>query len=297
MKHAIIVFVHQLPEQLNLFLEQILTDTSMDIYIHINKKYDSLRKDIIKNDRIVISKNNIEVDWAGSKLLQAVLNMLREVRATGKEYGQILIATGQDMLIRKGIDEFLTENCKEVFLEAYEEDNKRRAFLLHKWPKCYRRRIDFKLHPTKIMRRLRLELFQLGLPYAKKKVEYDVSKVVFYRNWFWGAIPVDVVDYILEFLDKNPTFWDIYQDSLAADEGFVVTVLMMSPYKDRIHYKENGRSESLTHITSRSNGHPLIITKADIEALDKSPLFFSRKFDIRVDREVVDYYHDKICNK
>ncbi len=296
MKHAIILFVHHLPEQINVFVEQLLSDTTMDVYIHLNKRYESLREEIIQNDRVIVSHNNIEVEWGGDTIIKAVLNMLREVRFSGKEYGQILIATGQDMLIKKGLDDFLTSNCGEVFLEAYKDDKRRRAFLLHNWPERFKHRIDFKFNPTKMERRLRLELFTLGLPLAKKKVSYDTKNIIFYRNWFWGAIPAEIVDYILKFLDDNPTFWEIYEGSLIADEGLIVTILMMSPYKDRIKFKKNGRSDSLTHIMSRSNGHPKTITMSDVAELDNSNLYLARKFDYRVDREVVDYYLDKICN-
>ncbi len=42
MKKAVIVLVHQLPEQVNIFLEQLLVDKETDIYVHVNKLYENI---------------------------------------------------------------------------------------------------------------------------------------------------------------------------------------------------------------------------------------------------------------
>lgn len=293
MKNAIIILVHQLPEQVNMFLRQLLETTEMDIYIHINKRYDNLRDSLLKDERISITKNNIEITWGGDGLLNAVLLMLKEVKETGKLYGHVLVNTGQDLLIKKGLDEFLEEHKGQVFYEGYEQDKRRRAFLLYEWPDRYRQLMDSKWNPNKIIRRLRLELFSRGYPFSKKKVTVDTEKIVFYRNWFWGALPYEVMTYILNYVEANPEYMGIYRNALVPEEGFFMTLIMMSPFKDRIQFK-NGRSDSLTNVLSRSNGHPIVVKYEDIEELNKSPFFFARKFDSRVDDKVVNYYYELI---
>lgn len=293
MKNAIIILVHQLPEQVNMFIRQILETTEMDIYIHINKKYDNLRNDLLKDERISITNNNIEITWGGDGLLNAVLLMLKEVRATGKPYGHVLINTGQDLLIKKGLDDYLAEHKGEVFYEGYEQDKRRRAFLLYKWPDRYRQLMDSKWNPNKIIRRIRLELFTRGYPFSKKKMTIDTKEIVFYRNWFWGALPFDVMAYILDYVEIHPEYMEIYRNALVPEEGFFMTLIMRSPFRDRIQFMK-GHSDSLTNVLSRSNGHPTVVKYEDIEELDKSPFFFARKFDSRVDNKVVNHYYELI---
>lgn len=295
MKNAIIILVHHLPEQVNIFLKQILTSTDMDIFIHINKKYDALRDQLLKDDRIIITKNNIEITWGGDGLLNAVLLMLKEVRDTGKHYGHVLINTGQDLLIKNGLDEFLETHKGQVFFEGYEQDKRRRAFLLYKWPEKYRQLMDSKTNPYKILRRFRLELFTRGFPFLKKKVSVNVKSITFFRNWFWGALPFEVMEFILDYIEKNPKYMEIYHNALVPEEGFFLTLIMRSPYKDGVVFT-NGRSESLTNVLSRSNGHPVVVKYDDIVELDKSPFFFARKFDMRTDSKVIDYYQSKILS-
>ena len=291
-----ILLVHQLPEQVNMFLEQILDTTSLDVYIHVNKRNDNLRDSLLKHERIFYVENNVEITWGSEGIITAILNALKVVNDTKINYGHVLINTGQDMIIRPGLDQFLNEHSEEIYFESYLQDKRRRAFLLYKWPNHYRKLMDFKFNPYKILRRLRLELFTLGFPFCKKRVSYPIEKIKFYRNWFWGALPLKVVQYILDFIKENPDFMDIYKGALVPEEGFMVTIIMMSPFKDWIHFDENGYSKSLTNVLGRSNGHPTIVRYSDIKELDNSDYFFSRKFDIRIDSNVVHYYYNKSNN-
>lgn len=293
MKKAFIILAHQLPDQLNIFINQLLADPDNDIFIHVNKKNETLKKDIIKSKRVFVTDNNIEITWGSDDILKAVIIMLRQVKKSRNDYKYVMLCSGQDLQVRDGLDKFLTDNYGKVFVDGYEDDKKRRAFLLHEWPERYRRLIDFKLHPIKLFRRFRLEIFKLGIPINIKEVNYDVSAVTFYRNWFWSAMPDFIVDYIIDYLDRNPTFWEIYDNALVPEEGFLSTIIMNSQYKDCIDYID-GRSQSLTYDGPRKNGHSSVITIDDIDAIKNSGKFFARKFDIRKDRDVIEHFVNHI---
>ena len=295
MRNAIIILVHQLPEQVNIFLNQLLKATNMDIYIHINKRYDSIREQLLKDERIIIPSDNVEITWGSDEILKAILLMFRHIEESGNEYGHVLINTGQDLLVKKGLDDYLEANKKQIFFEGYQQDARRRAFLLYNWPSQYRQLMDSKWNPNKILRRLRIELFTRGWPFGKKKLSVDTKKIVFYRNWFWGAIPYEVMNYILDYTEKNTEYMGIYSNALVPEEGFFLTLIMRSQYNDWVHFV-NGRSNSLTSVLSRSNGHPTVVKYEDIQEIDHSEFYFARKFDIRIDKKVIQYYNDKILN-
>lgn len=289
MRKAFIVLAHQMPEQLNLFLSQLLSMPETEVFIHVNKKNESIKKSISNDDRIHISNNNISIEWGSDSILKALIIMLREVKKSQNSFDYVFLSSGQDLLVRNGIDDYLDEHNGEIFIDGYEADRRERAFLLYNWPDKYRKLMDSKLNPNKIMRRIRLELFKRGVPFAKKEVEYDTETIKFYRNWFWCAMPEEVAEYIIDFLDNNPRFWSIYENALVPEEGFFSTIIMNSPYADRIKYKD-GRSESLTYDGPRSNGHSSVIRMADIVNIEKSGKFLARKFDYRVDNNVVQYF-------
>lgn len=294
MKKVFVVMAHQLPDQLNVFISQLLSLPDSEVFVHVNKRNDEIKKQLIADKRVHVSDNNIPVVWASDSFITAILNTMREVRASKIDYDYLFLCSGQDLLVKNGIDEFLEAHKGEYFIDGYEEDKKRRAFLLYKWPSKYIRLIDNKLNPTKIMRRLRIELFKRGFPFFKKKVEYNTKDIVFYRNWFWSAMPKDIADYMLQFLDENPGFGSIYKDSLAADEGIFLTLIMNSPFKNRVKFNGNGRSHSLHYDGKRSNGHSTVITSDEINDIESENCFFARKFDSRIDKDVIRYFAKKL---
>lgn len=293
-KNAMIILIHKMPEQVNLFLEQLLADTTMDIFIHVNKKYDKIREGLIKNERIHVPTNNVEIVWGDDNILRAILLMLQEVRNTRIDYGYVLINTGQDMLLKSGIDYFLDKQHNKIFIDGHEENNKRRAFVMHRWPDYYRKLMDFKLHPIKIMRRFRIE-FYTRFPIFEKKTKFDTSNVTFYYNEFWCAIPKEVAWYVLDFCNNNPAFLDIYREGLVPEEAFMLTLLMRSEYKNWIEFDETGHSHNLTFLKATVNGHTETNLIEDVDVLDNSGCFFSRKFDLNIDKEIVMHYYKKIC--
>lgn len=295
MKHAIIIFAHQLPEQLNIFIDQLLSYPDFDVYIHINKRYDSMRHFIREDERVHITTNNVIVDWGSDNFIRAMVLMFREVIESGIDYKQVVLVSGQDLLIRDGLDKFLDQNVEEIFSNIYEDDVKRRKLVLNRWPAPYRRLIKSRWSPAKWGRAIHWQLVMHGCTLFKKKLEYNTDGIVFYKNFFWGVIPLVVIKWMIQFIDTNPSFISIYKDGLMTEEAFTGTLIMMSPYKDWVHFDDNCVAHDLTFTLAFKNNHPLIIKNADIDLLNNRKEFFARKFDIRVDKEVVLYYHNKIC--
>lgn len=294
-KNAIVLLVHHMQEQVNMYLDQLLVGTDMDIYLHVDKNVDSeaFRDKLLKNKRIRITNNNVPVRWADYGLQLAYLNVTKEIIETGIDYNYILWGTGQDLLIRGGVDNFLAQYGKKIFIHGYEDNKRRRAFVMHKWSDNYRRLIDFKLHPVKIMRRARLEFYTL-FQIWEKKTEVDFSDVVFYYNDQWAAYPLEVAKYIVDFWQNNPGYMKIFEDALVTEEAFTLTIIMRSKYKDWVEFDNKGESHDLFYLKGFGNGHPYVVRMDDISTLEASGKFFSRKFDIRKDKEVVDYFCNKI---
>ncbi len=296
MKIAVAIIAHQLPEQLNLFIRQLLVDPEIDIYVHVNKRNEEIAGQILHSDRVFVTKKNIPVSWGSDGVLKAIIQLFREIAESSKEYGYVVICSGQDLIIKRGLNSFLQNANNMVFISGDGEDNSfSRAKLLHKWPSYYKRRLDSKFNPLRIARSIRFRLIIRFPWYARKRTSYDFSNVVFYHDLFWGAMPMAIMRYILQFIDDNPSFYEIYENSFIPEESFFTTVIMMSPYSNRIEFI-NGKSESLTYTAPIVNSHPPILKKNSIKEMEESGKFFARKFDIRVDREVIDHFFSMICS-
>lgn len=294
MKKAFIILAHQLPEQLNVFTEQILCDSESEAFIHVNKLCENIIPKINLNERVHISKNNIAIHWGSDEVLQALLIMMKEVLDYNKTFDYVIICTGQDLLINNGLDDFLKTNYGKVIIEVCKAEGDFynryvRARLLYKWPEIYRRKYDFRYHPFRLMRAIRYRYTLTGKwPFSKKKVDYDVSNMTFFKDWYWSAIPIDVVSFIINFMSNNPTYWSIYKNGYLPEEGFITTLLMNNGMSDRLLDK------TMTYIKPMRNNHPPIFTVSDIDELEICGCSIARKFDMRVDGKVIEYYKDKL---
>jgi hypothetical protein len=268
----------------------------MDIYIHINTRFDSIREKIIKHERVFIAENCVPIYWGDDGIFLAMVNMFRAVLSSGKCYGHVLICSGQDLLVRKGIDEFLTDNSERVYLYAYESDRLRRNFILHKYPRIFKQLLDKRWDPRKILRSSYMRLIGKFPSLFLRNIRYDVSQIKFYYSTFWGALPLVVVKDIIDRFDNDEDLLYLYKGSFIPEESFLATFVMSSKYKDWLEFNEKGVSSSLTYILRVENGHPPVITMNDVKRVEDSKAFFARKFDLRVDSDVINLFINKTHN-
>lgn len=89
---------------------------------------------------------------------------------------------------------------------------------------------------------------------------------------------------------------ELYNGAFTAEERFLATLIMMSPYSDWVKFGENGRAKSLTYIGEMEHKyHPPVVIMDDIPKIEQSGAFFARKFDLKTNPEVIMYFHKKIC--
>lgn len=292
MKKAYVITIYNHIEYFNKFIKQLLSDGTSDVFVHVDKKYDYLKNQIAKDSRVYIIDNNISVEWGGWSQLLAIIELWKQATSNEK-YDWIILCSGQDIMVKKNIDEYLLNHRNEIFIDSWEDDKTRRSFLLYKWPKKYFRIIDTKLSLTRLRRVLRIKLFRTGLPFGKRKINYDVKNITFYKNWFWSCIPGEVIEWILHYMETHPDYIEVFK-GYVAEEGFITTTIMLSPYKDWIKFDDTGKSHSLTYRRPSINNHPPILVRDDIKEVDdKEYCFFARKVsDIGEGAEFVKYYFD-----
>lgn len=301
MKKAIIVIAHQKPEQLNLFLEQLLHDQDTYVFLHINKLCEDILPSIKRQERLVITENRFVIHWGSDEILQAILSLFTEILKSAIAFEYVLICTGQDLLIKSDLDRFLSKHKNQVFVDCDNRETQymdlyERARLLYRWPEVYRRKYDNRYHPFRILRSIHFRTLLKQPPFGKKIVDYDVTQMTFYKDYWQCGLPIEVVEYILKFISDNPGYMDIYKGAYIPEEGFITTIVMNSKYKSRIVFHGN-ISESITLRGDERNDHPIIFTMKDLERLDNSDCYFARKFDIDVDREIIQYLVERVKGK
>jgi hypothetical protein len=104
-----------------------------------------------------------------------------------------------------------------------------------------------------------------------------------YGGWAWFTLRREAARYVNEFLREHPEVESHYRRTVTAEESLVQTVLANARrfrlVDDDFRYIDYSHAD---------RGSPRVLTTADVPMLAAGPWHFARKFDLGVDREVLD---------
>lgn len=288
MRIAILVQCHKNIEQINMFLDA-MKHPSFTFFVHLDKKvcFDS---DIANRDDVIVlpDEMRINVQWAMMSQIDASLNLMYYAKAHG-EYDYFWLCSGQCFPIKTPeeiIEYFIKYNCMQ-FIHLFDSYNnnlgrennydKRNAVF---YPRC--------IQGNSLWRRISKRVFtELTGGYNKTWFwarRRPVDGMQFYFGSQWICLSDPCVDWIFSYLNTNPQFYEFYKNCHTPDESFFQTLVMNSPYAskcmDYLHYID----------WSKGRNNPKILTVDDLDALLSSDKLMARKFDISVDRKVVDFF-------
>ena len=89
------------------------------------------------------------------------------------------------------------------------------------------------------------------------------------------------MQWIVDYLNEHIEYGKFFEHSLCPDECFFQTLVMNSPFassvKPYLHYIKWGKGKS----------SPRILTESDYQEIVDSSKLMARKFDIDVDKEII----------
>jgi hypothetical protein len=284
---AYILQIHKNPDQVNMFINQLISEGLADVFIHIDKrKYEQLSGKLVKNKHVKVLEKSIICEWGDISQVDTTIMLLREVVASNNHYDFVCLRSGQDLLVKDGFKEFLLENKNKVFMDFKSVTKKNMCAMEIKWPKKARSRYT-SAHPIRIFRRVLQDLYSIGINLFPNK-NFWPKEYSFYKGSQWFTIPFEVAKYIIDFLDDNEWYYNYFKNTFTPDEWFFHTLIMNS------HFKSNVTNNNLLFLKwgekfSERNS-PQCLTMADIHVIEKSDNFFARKFDENIDKPVIEYY-------
>lgn len=285
---AYLLLAHKCPAQINIFISQLLNYGDCDIYVHVDKKAEHISQQIIKNENVfIISKYS--VSWGSFEIPKSALLLMKMAVESGKIYTHYYFGSCQDLLVKRGMYEFLAKNPNDIFMRINKKiEDRERASARYRvrWPRRFMIRGDF--NPYRFIRGIIQHLCQIGIIYRRNEIELP-SNVIIYEGRTWFIAPANVIEYIVKYTEENPGFVDFWKDSLASDLMFFQTIIMNSEYKehikDELMYVNFGK-------TFGTWNHPLDITIEDDAKINKGNYFCARKFGDS-DIDVVRYFLKK----
>lgn len=122
--------------------------------------------------------------------------------------------------------------------------------------------------------------------YTIFKRKYPIRNLQFYYGPSWVCLSREFVEWMLNYINLHPEFISYLQHSLNPDESIFQTLLMNSPFastrRNYLHYVD------WSDRIGKPRNSPNTLVLKDYEQIKKSGYLMARKFDITVDRNIVE---------
>lgn len=278
-RHAYCIMAHNNWDQLQVLID-VLDDTTNDIYLHIDAKsldsYNRWGKVSTRWSNLKCIKSH-DVRWSDISQADVEVDLFREALLSGESYARIHLISGVDLPLKpqRDIHTFF-KNRKEEFIDVCE-------------PPQYIKRIKYYHFFVRNRRKYRLAemtrkmLILLQLPFINR-LRHCPLKYAYGANWC--SLTQKAVK---EIVDKWPIYRPIFTHSTSCDELYKQMIL--SSNSSFVFAKEG----NLRYVDfSQKKPSPKTLLISDYEKMMKSNCLFARKFDLKVDKAIVDKIKEEI---
>lgn len=281
-KHAYLIMAHNQFELLENLLT-LLDHENHCFYVHIDKKVKNAPLDKIKE---CVKKSKIEfceplnVNWGGYSQIQCEMNLLKQ--AVKGKYDHYHLLSGVDIPLKTNeeILDFFEKSPQVQYVHFC--DNKIQNVYLERMKTFYffqegarKSRCCYRL--GRISRKIQNMLKVDRLKRMPEEIQFGA-------NWF--SITHEFAEYVVT---KEKWVRKHFKYTICADELFLQTLLVNSKFKNELlETAYNGScSNCLRHI-DWERGNPYVFRTDDFEELVSSPCLFARKFDLNVDKDIIE---------
>lgn len=269
--------VHKNISQFEKLFESVY-DSENYYLIHLDKR--SIIDDHIRLNQLKLNFSNVflleeqYVNWGRWSLVDVTLNAIDCLLNIG-DWTHFINLSGQDFPLRSQslIKEFLNNHKNNNFMQVFHESD---------FPAIRLRQQYFNWEDDK------------GITYTvgeRKPFEtfFDVP-VILYGGSNWTILNRDFCNYLI-YDDFSYKLQSYFKHTYIPDESFFQTALMSSPFKNSLI---NDHKRYIVMNPENNAAHPYIWTIKDIDHILSSNAFFSRKFDVDIDRKVIDVLCEEI---
>ena len=280
-KHAYLIEAHCNKNQLKILLN-CLDYEKNDIFLHIDLRSKEL-KNFAKEIKLIHSNvffvQPVKVRWGGYTQIQAELKLLEEAFNKNK-YCRYHLISGVDLPLKtqSEIHEFFDKDDMEYIQFDYKDDYKEINKRVGKYH-FLRDHINRNNKIGNLIEKISLILQGIIKVDRCKKINIPLKKG---SNWF--SITDKAVEYILQ---KKDWIIKTFKNTKCCDEVFLQTIIYNSPFKNKLYYDKLENRNSNLRFVDWKRGNPYIFRINDFNDLISSHYIFARKFDERIDNEII----------
>jgi hypothetical protein len=266
---AFAILAHDSFPQLVRLVERLTREGDVAI-IHLDKRVPEARFRELRNDiealarTVFFATERVRCEWSEFSLVQATLNMLRELSELGQEPDYVMLVSGADYPTKPlaRLREFLTEANGADFIEAVPMDRERwtNTWLLHE-----RFRVR---HHFNVRTHHKLFLWSMGLQQKFAPARTFPNGLIPCLGSQWWTLSWRTIRRILAMAEDRKLI-SFFQRVWVPDEVFFQSLAFA--------YSENLAGGTLTFYKFTDYGVPRIFTVVHFELLKRQPRFMARK--------------------
>ena len=282
-KHAYLIMAHTQPELLKKLLK-MLDNERNDIYLHIDSKAKDYPLDeiaaILQKSKCIFTERT-DVKWGSYSQIHCEMLLLKEAVKTEHAYYHLL--SGMDLPI-KSQEQIFAFFEKYNGLEFVDEDGAAISEAALSRVK-YTHKFYGKAGSVKDI---------LGALSVKGQKLLGVDKtqkygnIIFQKGRNWFSITHGLAKLVVE---KEDWIQEVFGQSVCGDELFLQTVARNSEYAEKICNPNTMPEVPDTRYIDwkrGSNNNPYVFREDDFEELKNALGLFARKFDLNVDKKIVE---------
>ena len=300
-----IILVFDNPNQIKRLISS-LNSKSVFFYIHVDKKVDQSPFELLlgeyNNLKFVDTNNRNEISWGDNKMVKSILNLLQLVN----EYhttGYCVLLSNNDYPIKSNLSirQYFGDKYGNSFIAINQLDSESTIFKQRL--KSYKfdlstKRKDLVLVPSIWDK----DFFSLKNLVSIKRILvtkqfFNLRKILFKRIHpsgivpFWGspwwAIPIEIVNELLDFCHNNYKYVKFHEETFISDEIFFQTILFHLNNIGTINTQFDVRCTYMKFKDNESS--PEILLESDFQEIMNLPerFLFARKFDSQKDNNIL----------
>lgn len=282
-KHAYLIMAHTQPELLKKLLER-LDDERNDIYLHIDSKAKNYPvteiTSVLKKSSCVLTER-MDVQWGSDSQIHCEMILLKEAVKTEHSYYHLI--SGMDLPI-KSQNEIHAFFDQHDGLEFVDEDLPQISEAALSRVKYYHRYYGKAGSLKDILGAMETKMQKL-LGVNRLKSEKDT---VFQKGRNWFSITHGLAKLVVE---KEDWIRRVFAKTVCGDELFLQTIARNSKYAEKICNPNTMPEIPDTRLIDWERGcnnNPYVFRETDYEELKSSKALFARKFDLTIDKKIVE---------
>lgn len=285
MKHAYMIMAHTNFRTLRTLLE-LLDDSNNYFYIHIDKKSLENVNDYINLDDFVSPIKfipSMDVRWGHYSQVACELQLLNS--AIKSEYDYYHLLSGMDLPIKslKEINGFFEENSGKEFIHFDKYTlgrNELKRVNYYHYFQPYLKSSRFKLVNSgfSFLNKLGVAIQQL---FRRKKN----NDVVFFKGANWSSITHKLAEYIIS---EEAWIRHVFEKTSNPDEYYLQTLVQNSNFREKLYNQDyDDNYQACMRYIDWKRGNPYTWRIEDFNTLIESNYLFARKFNEKVDEEII----------